>query len=339
MITAAQKGTIKPLHTFKVVNQNKSHGASSDYMVFWRITESCNLECDYCHWYDKGVAPETIEDLQTIVDELFDFFKQAKLTQVLFYYHGGEPTRISFLDKIIDYITEMGLAHNVKVSHELQTNLICNQKTLSNLISKVDMLNISPHYSQYIDKPQIKKVFEKNMKYIMDNNISIHNFDIMLEDLDEEHTQKFKDWISKYLKYEHLINSEMIYNYWRVDNNTKLKEIYKEFYDEFNITRQTYSVDGVIYDTNELFGKGLDAVGMRCEAGQKSIMLLGSGNVFVCGRPMTDFLNRLPESDPYTNILTDKHAKTKLLVLYKFGTVCDSDECGGEYYLKKKIIK
>jgi hypothetical protein len=94
-------------------------------------------------------------------------------------------------------------------------------------------------------------------------------------------------------------------------------------------------IDDVIYTTNDLFKLGIDARGWKCAAGQESITINGDGNVFHCGIHMTNFIRDSQPETPYTNLVTDKLAVTKLSILYKTGTTCRWDYCGGDFYLSR----
>ena len=280
-----------------------------------------------------------MNNLKLIVDQLIIFSHNNNIKKLLIYLHGGEPTQLLCLEELIDYIKVTAVTNNIVVFFELQTNLIVDNKRLGNLISKIDMLNVSPHFSELKNKKSLLKIFDINFKYIIDNNIFIHNFDVMLEQLNDDEIIIFKKWIIPYIEYKNIMNCEMIYSYWRISANNELHDKYIDFYNKYNKTYQKYEVDGkYVYDTNQLFKQGLNCVGMKCQAGIKSFLLLGNGNIYHCGRPMTDHLKKQTSEKEYTNILFDKYAQIKLKILKSNGTICKSDECGGEYYLEKEII-
>jgi len=49
---------------------------------------------------------------------------------------------------------------------------------------------------------------------------------------------------------------------------------------------------------------------------------------------MTGYIRKFPEI-PYTNLITDPIALSKMSVLYKTGTRCKWDYCGGDFYLSR----
>ena len=46
-----QVGQIVPKKSYKVLEKLDEDGVNYDYMVTFRITEACDLKCNYCHWH------------------------------------------------------------------------------------------------------------------------------------------------------------------------------------------------------------------------------------------------------------------------------------------------
>lgn len=341
-----QVGQIVPKKSYKVLAQLDDDGIEYDYMVTFRITEACDLKCNYCHWH-SGKHYE-YDDIITSIDRLFEFFQKQNFKSVLFYYHGGEPTRHPRVIDILKYIHAKGEATGINAYNEMQTNLTLKEDKLREMLPHCDQFNVSFHYLELKVKNKLKD-FNRNWEVLKELNVPLHNLDIMMENVERGHRfhqnkivdiipEEFYHSVVEYLKYDNILNSEMIYGFCHYVYPEDVAAKHMEFYRQHNKTEQKYEIDDVVYTTNDLFKLGIDARGWLCAAGQESITINGDGNVFHCGIHMTNFIRQSTPDLPYTNLVTDKLALTKLGILFKTGTICKWDYCGGDFYLSRRKL-
>jgi len=341
-----QVGQIKPQRSYNMLSELEQGGIDYDYMVTFRITEACDLKCNYCHWHSgKHYA---YEDIIATVDKLFEFFQKQGFKSVLFYYHGGEPTRHPKCLDILKYIHQKGRETNIQAYNEMQTNLTIKEDKLRAMLPYCDQFNASFHYLELKRLNKLKD-FDHNWQVIVDLGIPVHNMDIMMENVEmgafrintrgeriDIIPEEFYNNVVRYLEYDKIQNCEMIYGFCHYVYPEDVAEKHMAFYKKHNKTEQRYEIDDVIYTTNDLFKLGIDARGWKCAAGQESITINGDGNVFHCGIHMTNYIRDSQPETPYTNLVTDNLAITKLSILFKTGTVCRWDYCGGDFYLSRK---
>jgi MoaA/NifB/PqqE/SkfB family radical SAM enzyme len=344
-----QVGQIKPQRSYNVVNKLEQGEISYDYMVTFRITEACDLKCNYCHWHSgKHYA---YEDIIASIDKLFLFFQKQRFKSVLFYYHGGEPTRHPKCLDILQYIHQKGKEYGINAYNEMQTNLTIKEDKLRAMLPYCDQFNASFHYLELKRLNKLKD-FDHNWEVIKELGIPIHNMDIMMENVEggafrintrgdriDIIPEEFYSSVVKYLEYDKIQNCEMIYGFCHYVYPEEVAEKHMAFYKQHNKTEQRYEIDDVIYTTNDLFKLGIDARGWKCAAGQESITINGDGNVFHCGIHMTNYIRESQPEMPYTNLVHDDLAITKMSILYKTGTICRWDYCGGDFYLSREPNK
>lgn len=339
-----QVGQIKPQRHYIPLVLNDNSGLDAEYVVTFRITEACDLKCNYCHWHSG--KHYTYEDIITSIDKLFEFCQKQNFKSILFYYHGGEATRHPRVVDILKYIHDRGEELGIRAYNEMQTNLTIQEEKLRAILEHCDAFNVSFHYLELLVRNKLKD-FDRNWKILMEMGVELHNFDIMLENVERDHkyyagreipidADDFYDRVLQYLEYDKIVNSEMIYGFCHYEYPDDIANKHMEFYKKFNKTEQRYDIDGTIYTTNDLFKQGIDARGWHCAAGTESITINGDGNVFHCGIHMTNFIRACTPEIPYTNLVTDKQALIKLGVLYRTGTICKWDYCGGDFYLNRK---
>ena len=341
-----QVGQIKPKCSYQVLN-NDYAGLSKDMTVTFRITEACDLKCNYCHWHSgKHYA---YEDIIASIDKLFEFFQKQKFRTVNFYYHGGEATRHPKVVEILKYIKQKSQETGITAYNEMQTNLTIQEEKLRAMLPYCDQFNVSYHYLELLVRNKLDD-FERNWNVLKELNIRLHNFDIMLENVERDHkyyagrqvkidADDFYARVLRYLDYQNIENSEMIYGFCHYDYPEEIANKHMEFYKKHNKTEQKYLIDGVEYNTNDLFREGIDARGWHCAAGTQSITINGDGNVFHCGIHMTTHLRKCVPETPYTNLIHDNVALAKMSILYKTGTICRWDYCGGDFYLRREPRK
>jgi len=322
---------IKPKNYYKAIDHSIIP-YDSDISITFRITESCNLHCEYCFW--NSGKHYKIEDIKITIDKLFLYFENNNMKIINFYFHGGEASTHPDILEILDYIREKEKLSKNKIFIEFQTNLAMQLELLEDIIQKIDIIDISYHHND-LKKHNKFDNFIENWKYLEKIKFSIQSLDIMLENV--QNINYFYNIILRLLKNENIVNSEMIYSFCHYDKNPETYTKHIEFYNKYNKTSQTYEIDGKMYNTNDLFEKGLDCTGWQCNAGINSIIVNGDGNVFKCGIHMTNYITRnIKEDKPYTNVITDKHFLIKLKILFLNGTICRWDYCGGDFYLSKE---
>ena len=83
--------------------------ASSDFQIFVKPAgAACNLDCHYCYYRDKSsLYPDTGSFRMTeslLEDYIVQHFKAAPGPDVLFSWHGGEPTTlgVGFFQKAVE---------------------------------------------------------------------------------------------------------------------------------------------------------------------------------------------------------------------------------------------
>ena len=337
-----QVGQIRPMEHYTVLRQGYG-GIDKDYTVTFRITEACDLKCNYCHWHSG--THYAFEDIVTSIDKLFEFFQKQKFKTVNFYYHGGEATRHPRVLDVLKYIKQKGEETGITAYNEMQTNLTIKEEKLREMLPYCDQFNVSYHYLELLTRNKLD-VFDRNWQVLKELNVRLHNFDVMLENVERDHkyyagreikieADDFYGRVLKYLEYENIENSEMIYGFCHYEYPDDIANKHMEFYKKYNKTEQQYIIDGKLYTTNDLFKQGIDARGWHCAAGTESITINGDGNVFHCGIHMTNYIRRCTPEIPYTNLVEDKLAVTKLGILFKTGTICKWDYCGGDFYLSR----
>lgn len=338
-------GRIKPQKTYEIVRTNELQenvSVNGNLLITLRVTEACDLKCRYCFWNDgKHYDYDTI--IKSI-DQLYLFMQKSRTTSVRFFYHGGEATRHPHIVDILKHIKQKQEETGIISFNEMQTNLTVNTKKLRDILEYSDQLNITFHFTELKNKQHKLKHFNQNWQYLVDNNIKIHNFDIMMEPIPTEQLPEMYALIEDYLKYSNIENSEMIYEFgYKFENhesyNEQTLQQHKEFYLRYNKTDQLYKVDGKTYTTNDFWREGLDCRGWHCNAGITSFTVNGDGNVFNCGIHMTEYTSNPKLETPYTNLVTDKLAVTKLVVLNTSGTICRWGYCGGDYYISRRKMK
>lgn len=332
---------IKPQYEYKVLKSIEQVEREYEMQISLRITEKCNIACEYCLWREGTVYPT--EDILKSIDKLYEFFVDSGKKRILWYFHGGEPTTHSDLLQILDHIRQRANENNIIVYIEFQTNLVCSSVRLEQILERIDGLNISLHLKE-LTRSRTLSAFDRNFKYLIDINYPIENLDIMLE-YNIDNMFRYLRGVLKYLRYGNIHISEMVYAYIDFEENSgrynnqirKMEyELYSKLYKKYNKNEQQYLIDGKIYQTNELFLQKLDCEGMSCVAGVKHLIVNGDGNVFVCNTNMTNYLNNR-NGEVFTNLLTEKQAVAKLSFLQRLKyTTCRWKECSSDFYFSKK---
>ena len=326
--------TIKMKESYEIISTGTSD-FPVDYHVTFRMNDKCNLSCEYCRWYDGENYNKPTETL----DAIFKFFERMGYSSVLFYFHGGEPTIHPKIIQTLEHLRSLEHKYKIKTVVEYQTHLGYSTETLKDILSHIDKLSISYHYID-LHKTKNHVNFLSNFEYLKLNNKPIERFDIMLENVSGIELEEFYKNILYFLSYKGIVDSEMIHGFCHYDKNPITKEKHVEFYNKHNKTEQLYRVDGVEYNTNELFTEGLDCQGCLCEAGTNDVMLNADGNVFTCGIEMTYYrMGCMDSCKPITNVITDDHYLTKLKIRTGIKTTCKYDYCGGDFYNMKYIKK
>ncbi|MDF2541309.1 MAG: anaerobic sulfatase maturase [Herbinix sp.] len=108
------------------------------------VSGSCNLNCDYCFYYDvmnhravKNYGFMTLESLEQIVIKSFQYADQF----VGFAFQGGEPTLagLPFYEKLMEYIHKYN-TRNIAVSLSMQTNGIAIDREWAEFFKKNNFL-------------------------------------------------------------------------------------------------------------------------------------------------------------------------------------------------------
>ena len=98
--------------------------------VVLKVTERCNLDCDYCYFFNAGddsyknhAAFISKDTVALLVRRLTEFSKERELERIAIHLHGGEPLLMSKaqLDSICDELRS-NLAPIVDLSITIQTN-------------------------------------------------------------------------------------------------------------------------------------------------------------------------------------------------------------------------
>lgn len=327
------KGAVRPTQHYTIINTNNDGGMPADCFITFRITEACDLHCSYCHWREG--AHYKRDDIMASIDRLFEFASKSNLKSLCFYYHGGEPTRHPNIIEVLKHVKHKSAETGIIAYNELQTNFTIPTVTLVKMLEYVDMIDVSLHFLEIRNKPRKYENFVNNWQHLVENNIPVHNFDVMLEYIPEDELEAFYALVEQFLEYDNIDNSEMVYRFgYNYAYNKETEIQHKAFFLKHNKTNQTYDIDGTLYTTNDLFRVGLDCTGWWCEAGIRSLTVNGDGNTFNCGIHMTNHVRGHPDT-PFTNLVTDPLAATKLSILYRTGTKCRWDYCGGDFYLRR----
>lgn len=329
-MSTKQKNLLNPIipESYKVL-ETGTPGISTQYSITFRVTDTCNLKCDYCHWKD-GIH-YSLNDIKKTIDNIMVFFNEENITSCTFYFHGGEPCFHPDIIEILEYIRTKE-TDNFLIVIEVQTNLTL--KNIDEILPLVNYLCVSLHWHE-LQRTNNLIGFKENLKKIpIDKRLSL---DIMQEPFESSNNLKvFQNYCLELLS-EKFKNSEMIHGFCHYSKNNDTLEQHLSFYNKWNQTEQKYLVNGIIRTTNDLFRTGLDCRGMHCSAGKDTIVINGDGNMFVCGIHMTNYTNRFrcnPDEKPYTNIINDSRYILKWRII-RNGYKCRWDYCGGDFYLDR----
>jgi MoaA/NifB/PqqE/SkfB family radical SAM enzyme len=325
-----QIAKLKMNHTYEIIDTGDSN-VPTDYHVTFRLGDKCNLECEYCRWYDGDNYRFPLE----CIENIFEFFKEKNFKTVLFYFHGGEAGIHPLLIKSLEKLREKEKETGIRTIIELQTNLSYTLRRLENVYKLIDNISISYHYIE-LTKKTLHTAFVNNLNWIMDNNKPINRFDVMLDDVPFDELDAFYARVKGWLEYPGIVDSEMIHSFCHYEKNPVTKRKHIEFYNAHNKTEQLYKVDGKQYSTNDLFAEGLNCKGQLCDAGSKFMVLNADGNVFTCGIEMTFYRMECGQPvKPITNVVTDPNYMKILNIRYKTKIRCKYDYCGGDFYIPK----
>ena len=327
-----QLGELKPEYEYIPLWEDDGNFVP-DYHITWRLSDRCNMSCEYCRWHDGDNYLQPIE----VLDKIYEFLQYADIKSVLFYFHGGEPGIHPYVVQTLEKMREMEKKTGIKTVVEFQTNLAYTWNRLSRIIQLIDKLSISYHYVDLMKSPKetLLKLFHANMKNLIDMEYNIERLDVMLENVQEDRLQEFYDNVLKFLEYPKIKYSEMIHSFCHYENNPTTKKQHLEFYNKYNKTEQRYQIDGKIYNTNDLFEKGVDCRGCKCDAGKKNIVVNADGNVFHCGVEFTFHRLKCEPVEPITNVLEDPQFMQKMKIKRMTGTICKWDYCGGDFYIPR----
>jgi len=331
MIPFYEDGRVIPTKSFELRSTNET-ALHYDMDITFRITEACDLKCKYCMYWHHG-KHYSRENILGSIDKLFEFFVASEMTSVLFYYHGGEPTKHPNILEILQYIKDKSKETGVQSYTELNTNFTLDTSKLETLLPYIDRLNISFHYNELIEREYKLANFYKNYELIVDKGLLIHNLDIMLDTVRADRLSDFYERIEEFITYKNIMHTEMIYGFWHYgeESNRKSKEQHLEFHDLHNKDDQQFVIDNISYNTSELFIEGVNCQGWQCDAGRTFMYVNGDGSVFSCGGHMTRFIRPEVAEESNTNLMTDENAVKKLLILRRIGTKCRWKYCGGDY--------
>lgn len=281
------------------------------YQIEFRLNDLCNLDCEYCQW--KSGPSYDYSDIVLCIEWIGKFCSNNSITDLNVYFHGGEPT---LHPKIKEILIGLKNLKPVNVTTEVQTNLILTTPKLKGILPYIDYLDVSLHYAQYTDK--ILKIFNSNIEYLVTNNKVIHNFDIMLENIDPKNREEYYSYIKNLLTLPIITNAEMIYNFYDTYNLDQ----HKKFYNDFNVTEQKYHVGSDRYvNTNDLYEQDLDFRGWWCGYFDEKLTINGNGDLHYCDTSMTQAYK------PFVNIIKDPRALLKASILKKTGIMCKWDKC------------
>jgi len=295
---------MKVQKSFKIL-ETLEDSEETDFEIQFRITDACNLKCEYCYWND-GPQYKT-NDIMICLDRIETFLLKMKFNSVTFYFHGGEPSTHKDLELICKRIKQIP----IKTVIEVQTNLIIDVSH----IEEIDYFSISLHYNELLRTNKLE-TFIKNYNKIK----KINNLDIMLENV-ENKEQYYKFILNLYNK--KVKNSEMIYSYFGGYSSEHL-----DFYNKYNKSTGMFLIDGKEYNTNDLFKNGLDCRSCRCKTTKTQMYCNGNGDLFYCATHMTT------KSKPFINILK----KDIPTFIYKTDIQCRWNNCI-DYFVDRYINK
>lgn len=101
------------------------------------FTDFCNYNCQFCY-AKKEKKILSLEQIQTVVDNISDYFSHLNIADGRINIAGGEPTTCSYLQEIIDYIT----SKNIRASLITNGSLLTKEFVRVNK-GKLSMIGIS----------------------------------------------------------------------------------------------------------------------------------------------------------------------------------------------------
>jgi len=309
-----------------------------DLEITFRITNTCNIECKYCHW--NKLFHYKVDEILLSIDKIFELAKLKEIDNLKIYFHGGEPSFHPNIIDILKYINRKKMEYDFNTITNLQTNLSLNSTIYKRIVNEVNFLSISLHY-KYLKQKNLLSQFTKNIYMINKLIPKIKFFDIMLEELNITEIKDFQKYVKILLKSCNFEDSEMIYSFCHYTYNPEILNIHKVFYNKYSVTKHKYFWKNTVMkkemDTNEMF-LGVDFTNSMCKAGNNYMVIEGNGLVFRCGSHMTNYIKSLSNdcpknigpSKPLGNIIIDD--------IYNFinkDKQCEWSFCGGDFYVPK----
>ena len=111
------------------------------YEIIFRVTEQCNLACNYCFYKDDEVPHYDLNTMKRVIDTFPLINKNLYI-----YFHGGEATYHPDIKEILEYLQEVLTKANVKYFLELQTNMLQTTAWYKDLAAGIDSFAYSASF-------------------------------------------------------------------------------------------------------------------------------------------------------------------------------------------------
>lgn len=315
----------------------------------------CNLKCKYCFYTDVGEHRKKFsygimsdEVAHSIIDCIFDYFKEE--TTITFSFQGGEPTlaKIDFFKKFIDYVNKKKQSYHI-IQYAIQTNgTLLNEEWYKLFLDNHFLVGISldgfkenhDDLRKNIDQSDTFTIISKNIQEMKKRKIEFNILTVLTSQLSTQAKRLFEFYKENDLRYIQLIPCLPDFDCKQMNYGLSPKEFY-HFYDEFfecwfsELKKGNY-ISVNYFDNLILLLKGIPPIqcGMLGFCNMQFV-IESDGSVYPCdfycldqykvGNVLNDGIKELIRSPNLFQFLHEKKRMSDLCEVCRFKKICNGN--------------
>ena len=297
----------------------------NSYEIIFRITEQCNLDCNYCFYKDDDIPHYDLNDIKRVIDT-FPLIEK----NLYIYFHGGEATYHPDVKEILLYIQKVLTENDVTYFLELQTNMLQTTNWYKELATGIDNFAYSASFHPMYNTTKFDSYYKKVLE--LHESELICRVDFMLEKV---------DYIDDVIECGNVMLNgplndkiDIITKFHSIDEAYTTTSLFKDalpnFYNKYNSFFKLVE-DGKtrLVDFHYLSNNEMKFTGMNCAVGRDQMFINGDGEILFCYTHLREWKGKRVS---LINLLDDIDG---FIEMTKQPIICPFEKCDIDFWIPK----